>query len=269
MYEISIADGFVALCDSVTGTSAKIAPGRGALLTSLMKNGQEYMYFDGENFASDDRPRCGMPVLFPCCGRNTDETVHLKGNAYPMGIHGFGHTSPWQIAGTCADESCAQVTLTLTDTEKTRTHYPYAFRLELTFRLAEGTLTVTHTCTNLDADTMPFDFGYHPYFKISSLQNAELSAAGKEPFFLPDGPEAGSFLPGSAGPVQLHDLADGRKIQLSYSSNFGAMVFWSIPAKKFVCMEPWQGGPDGLNNGRAALLQPGTSASGEITLQPL
>lgn len=257
------------LSDPAAGLRAELAPGRGALLISLQKDGREYLYFDAENFISADRPRCGMPVLFPCCGRNTDETVHLAGGSYHMPIHGFAHTSAWVVTAQGASpDAGAWAVLELRDSPVTRAIYPFDFVLQLTFRLQNGGLTVEHVCTNPGGAPLPFDFGYHPYFVMSELANASFTVPGEDhPFTLPPGPETGRSFPG-AGSVRYVDLGSGSAVTVDYTANFDNLVLWSIPDKKFVCVEPWQGGPDGLNNGTCTLLPSGGKARGRIRLTP-
>lgn len=260
----------ILLTDPSSGSRAELAPARGALLLSLQKNGREFIWLDPENLISAERPRCGMPVLFPCCGRTVDETAWFDGSGYPMPIHGFAHTSAWETAhcGGCPGGG-SEAVLRLEDSDATRRHYPFAFLLELTFRLQNGALTVLHRCVNTGSRPMPFDLGYHPYFRMSSLENAVFSVPGQaEGFRLPPGPETGrSFVRPKRG-AQYTDTKTSRQITVEQTANFDSMVFWSVPDKGFVCVEPWQGRPNGLNNGSCRLLAPGDTASGSICITP-
>ena len=90
MKEYMISDGL--------GTQAVILPEKGATMTRILHNGVDFLYVDEENLASAERPRCGVPFLFPIFGRLTDWKYTWDGKEYSMAIHGFGHTSPWQVA---------------------------------------------------------------------------------------------------------------------------------------------------------------------------
>ena len=46
-----------------------ITPEKGGMATSFTKNGEEYLWLRDKNFESTDRPRCGVPILFPNCGK--------------------------------------------------------------------------------------------------------------------------------------------------------------------------------------------------------
>lgn len=251
------------------GIQAEIVPERGALLTSLKNHGEEYLYFDEEDLSSPDRPHCGMPVLFPCCGRNADETVAFDGRAYHMPIHGFAHTSPWEIQAHGTDERGAWVALELQDTPETQSMYPFSFSLSLTLRIWENQLRVEHECVNRGERPMPFDLGYHPYFLMSGLQNVEFRVPGRQPALtLPDGPETGAQLSHPPSGTLFCDRARRTTVVMHHTEGFDSLVLWSVPAKGFVCMEPWQGMPNGLNGQPSMVLMPGRSARGAISLIP-
>ena len=269
MYEIQQNGPYYTLLDYDAEVTATVASHRGALLTNLTIRDHEVVYFSEENFVSNERPRCGMPILFPVCGRSTDEKVALKGQSYPMPIHGFAHTSPWQIADAHAGDDGTFLTLTLTDTPGTREFFPYAFHLQVTFRLSGGTLTVYHLCSNRDDTPLPFDFGYHPYFRISALSNAAITIPGKEPLLLPNGPETGCLFPGHHSPVRMFDSGLGHGVELSCDKQFNLLLLWGIPEKKFVCIEPWRANMDGLNTGTTITLAPGGQNEGTISLRPI
>ena len=73
-----------------------VTPEKGGMATSFTKNGEEYLWLRDKNFESTDRPRCGIPILFPNCGK-PDGGVHLFGAAdYPIEAHGLADLVPWQ-----------------------------------------------------------------------------------------------------------------------------------------------------------------------------
>ncbi|MCD7859839.1 MAG: hypothetical protein LUH51_06670, partial [Firmicutes bacterium] len=89
MREYSIMDS--------TGAVAKILPEKGATVTSFNVGGREYLYCDRDNLASSERPRCGIPFLFPAFGRFPEDGFVWENKHYPMEIHGFAHTSSWRV----------------------------------------------------------------------------------------------------------------------------------------------------------------------------
>lgn len=105
------------------GNRATILPEKGATVLSFQSNGLEMFYQDMENINSPERPRCGIPYLFPVFGRTPEDSI------YPMEIHGFGHTSVWTVLEEKEDELC----LELRTNEETRKVYPFEFCVELVF----------------------------------------------------------------------------------------------------------------------------------------
>ena len=74
-----------------------VTPEKGGMATSFTKAGEEYLWLRDKNFESTDRPRCGVPILFPNCGK-PDNGVHIfNGQAYPMEIHGMADLCPWEV----------------------------------------------------------------------------------------------------------------------------------------------------------------------------
>mgnify|MGYP000600501597 CR=1 FL=1 len=54
------------------------------MITGFSLNGEEYIWTRHPNFSECNRPRFGVPVLFPNCGL-PDNGVHIfDGKAYPM-----------------------------------------------------------------------------------------------------------------------------------------------------------------------------------------
>ena len=74
-----------------------ITPERGGMITGFTLDGEEYIWTRRPNFSECNRPRFGVPVLFPSCG-NPDNGVHLfDGKAYPMECHGFADLCAWEV----------------------------------------------------------------------------------------------------------------------------------------------------------------------------
>lgn len=67
-------------------------------------------------------------------------------------------------------EDGAGVQLQLGETHETFKAYPFWFLLTMEVRLAPGALEITAIVENRGNDTMPFSFGLHPYFNLSSLE---------------------------------------------------------------------------------------------------
>lgn len=272
MTEYCIFDGL--------GTRAVILPEKGATVISLQKDGQEFLYRDDENLNSPERPRCGIPFLFPIFGRLTDSRYTWDGKVYPMAIHGFGHTSPWQVA----EHRENLLSLVLETSEETLSQYPFRFRVTLDFTVENGALTIGQTYENLDEKTMPYNYGFHPYFLTKRLENIQVETtadtffdftAGAKAFghgsvslTLPEGaPETGAAFMGVHGPTILHNDTEGKQLTMEFDTSFHTHVLWHQAGKKFLCVEPVNGSADGLNKGIYLTLNPGETKKAFVSLR--
>ena len=263
------------------GTQAVILPEKGATVISLTREGQEFLYRDPENLDSAERPRCGIPFLFPMFGRLKGGVYTWEGKPYAMEIHGFGHTSPWQVAEHTGDS----LRCVLEANEDTMAVYPFRFRVELRFRVAEGGLTIGQRFENLGETAMPYHFGFHPYFRVEELDQARVEttagvcfdyAVGKpEPFGhgsvtvqIPENaPEAGAAFMQVTGPTVLHIPGEGRRVTMEQES-YPQLVLWTLAGKPFLCVEPVNGTPDGFNTGAYLTLAPGESREVALKIRP-
>ena len=127
------------------------------------------VYLDLERFLNPSQSvRGGFPVLFPITGGLPDNRLSLPQGEFKLGQHGFARQLPWSLEA-LADGAGLQ--LQLADTEETLKSYPFSFLLTMEVRLAPGSLEITTLVENRSSDTMPFSFGLHPYFNLSSLES--------------------------------------------------------------------------------------------------
>ena len=264
-----------------SGIRAVILPQKGATVVSLQKDGVEFLYRDPENLASPERPRCGIPFLFPIFGRLQDGKYTWEGREYEMAIHGFAHTSPWQVAEHTSDT----LRLVLEANEETLQQYPFSFRVTLTFRAEETSLTLKQRYENLSSNPMPYNYGFHPYFLTKSLENMAVEAtantfwdfaAGQKTFGhgsvslrLPEGaPETGAVFLGVQSPTVLHNASEHRRLTMEFDETYPTQVLWHMAGKPFLCVEPVNGTANGLNTGVYLTLAPGETRESYVTFRP-
>lgn len=216
------------------------------------------------------------PILFPIVGGLYEDTLHLDGTAYKMGKHGFARRSDFEAI----DHQADRATFRLTDNEETRKQYPFAFTLDLTFVLADATLTITATITNRGDTPMPASFGFHPAFAWplpygEPREEHRVLFARQEP-----GEIKALNTDGTIKPTDRPSPLDGRALRLrdelftedaliwdpvqSQSVTYGAfgaptldvtfpdtpkLGIWTKPGAAYVCIEPWHGvaDPEGYN----------------------
>lgn len=268
------------IIDDGRGTRAAILPEKGATVVGLARDGVEFLYRDQENLESAERPRCGIPFLFPIFGRLKDGVYTWDGETYTMEIHGFGHTSVWEVVEAKPDE----LTLELTANESTLAQYPFRFRAVLHFQVEDGTLTIGQRFENLGEKPMPYNYGFHPYFLVEELSHAQVETTAKTYFdftvgkpapfghssagiSLPDGaPETGGVFFDADGPTTLHISEEGRTIMMNHGAEYPQIVLWHPAGKRFLCVEPNNGTANGLNTGVYRTLAPGEVKEATLTI---
>lgn len=210
---------------AANGNCATILPEKGATLLSFQSNGIEMFYQDMENINSLERPRCGIPFLFPVFGRTPEDS------AYPMEIHGFGHTRA---------------------NEETRKVYPFEFCVELVFSIKDGKLNIHQIYENLGETDMPFSFGFHPYFAGVPTEFVTSVSAGMQMDM-----QTGQPAPYDGQPVQIYFPEGAPESGAFFVQAKDEVVFWAVRGKDFLCVEPINSSPNGLVTGDCYTLAPG------------
>lgn len=271
------------LADTTADTTVTVVPAKGGMVTGMTKNGEEYCWLRHPNFEENERPRCAVPVLFPCCGR-VDNGVHtFGGTEYPMDIHGMAHSLPWEMAGTDTADG-AKITVRLTDSAESRKFYPYSFCVEIDYVLQGNVLTFAQRYKNTGSDAMPFSFGFHPYFTMSEVQNldwdikaatlvdmatgAESSAPAAVDFpFNESGSDTARYYKGVQSPMVFADKGLHHKVTIRFDEHFTNAVLWSQCDLGFVCVEPWNGWPNSLNAGQHEVLNAGEALHAVMSVE--
>jgi galactose mutarotase-like enzyme len=257
------------IADAAAGSSATIAPERGAIITSFKVRGRELLYLDQATFLdSSKNVRGGVPILFPSPGKLADDYWHCDGQSGSMKQHGFARTCAWEVS----DVTPQAVTLTLRSTAATLAQYPWSFVATLQVAIFGSRLRLTMQIDNTGASAMPFALGYHPYFLVSDKRNARIDTDATRQF--DNVSKAASAFTGfdltrdeldlhlldqSASSMSLH-LGEGAVIQVNASPEFAHWVIWTVAGKDYVCVEPWTSPGNALNSGeRLQRLAPGQS----------
>ena len=238
-----------------------VTPEKGGMATSFTKNGEEYLWLRDKNFESTDRPRCGIPILFPNCGKPDGGVHHFGGADYPIEVHGLADLVPWQVK-TAADDA---IELTLAPNGLTKFVYPFDFLLTMRYTLAGHTATLALTVANTGDKDLPFSVGFHPYFAASSLDNVSFAidaatcsenAKGEQPAApetitltrKPGSADSIRLMTGVKSPMVMTDAGNGHKVTVAFDeADFGKGVLWQQDAESFVCMEPWNGWANSVN----------------------
>jgi galactose mutarotase-like enzyme len=258
--------------DPLSGDLLRIVPERGGLISGWRCAGEEVVYLDLERFLDPAQSvRGGFPVLFPITGGLPDNRLILPRGEFQLGQHGFARQQPWRLEA-LADGRGVQ--LQLTDNEETLKSYPFSFLLTMDVRLAPGALEITTIVKNRSDATMPFSFGLHPYFNLSSLEGVRLEGLPDQclnHLTMADAATADQLerlatgidlLVQPTGPVRLVDEAAGTTLELQLTHPLDLVVLWTEPPRPMVCMEPWSAPRQALLSGDRKLeLSPGESTT--------
>ena len=273
----------VVLTDESADFSAGVAPGFGGACVSLRDGEDELLH---GAYVFDRGPLKGRnPVLFPVVGRCFEKgelgLYRHRGVVYPMDIHGFVKDMPWREVDRQSDAERASVTCEITSDDETDKCYPYDFSLAITYAVEGRSLSIAAAIRNLSDDTMPFCFGYHPYFRApigdGRREDCAIRVAGQIIWEMAEGQPTGrrldappEFATGLALPpdhlekvlanIQRPPDADmslcelecpdvGRIIRVEFDERaLETVTVFSPPDSGFVCLEPRCGLPNALSD---------------------
>jgi len=242
----------------------------GAELSSIIckENNLEYVWQRDAQFWSSS-----APVLFPIIGALKNGTYGYDSKLYSVPKHGFiRYNKNLQVCS----KSNEQVTLSLVSTSKSRLDYPFDFGFEITFKLIDNQLTISHTVKNLGDWDMLFSLGGHPAFNcpmfpnenyedyylefdskqslrsfvltneglltdetISVLNNSNILPLNQELF----ANDALIFKDIESKRVALKSKNHNHSITLSFA-DFKNLGIWAKYKAPFICLEPWLGVTD-------------------------
>ena len=159
-----------------------------------------------------------------------------------------------------------------------------SFTVLMNYNLQGNTASLSMTVINEGDIPMPFSFGYHPYFVASALENVDFDikcatcsedAKGEQPA----APEKitltrkeGSdnsirLMTGVEFPMTFTDKGNGHKVTVDADESFTNGVLWQQDAENFVCMEPWNGWANSVNEeGKHEVLEPDEAMTSEWTI---
>lgn len=258
-------------------TTAYLSPERGGMATRFFVSGRPVFYLDEATLTDRTKNvRGGNPVLFPSPGRLASDRFTRDGKQGALGQHGFARNEPWEVIS----RRDAAATLRLRANDRTRAGFPWDFVATLDYEVCESTLRIVARFTAEKDASLPFAFGYHPYFHVSAAEKARASVPTKATRGWDNVAKrdvAVSAIDLAEGETDLHLYdheasaaklvrGDGHAVALRGSDAFRRWVVWTQPGKDFVCLEPWTAGFDALNTGDA-LLRVSAGETAELWLE--
>ncbi|MEG3143179.1 aldose 1-epimerase family protein [Sphingomonas sp. RT2P30] len=236
----------------------------GAELQSLTDKQGNSLQWNGDPAVWSGR----APILFPVIGLLEGGEYRLDGKNYAMPKHGFARHARFQLT----TRDTASATFQLRATPQTRLIYPFEFTLDISFAVADATLTVGASIANHGSEPMPASFGFHPAFRwplpygeargayrlvFGQNEPEPVRRISSEGFLLP----APQPTPVVGGVLHLHDglfvkdalifdalssrtvrygAATAPQLQIAFD-DFPTLSVWTKPGAGFLCIEPWHG----------------------------
>ncbi|MCC5875782.1 MAG: hypothetical protein JJU11_06150 [Candidatus Sumerlaeia bacterium] len=237
---------------------ASVAPARGALVTRLEVGGHSILYMDRKTFENPSLGiRGGIPIMFPFCGKLKDGRLNASGTELPM--HGFARNASWKVI----EHRASSLHLRMETPQETRDIWPWDFTLDHRFILTGRGIHLEMSCVNEGDKPMPLAPGWHPYFPCSLMEKENIAGSlpGTEPGHLHDKGEVNFGVRAPADGVVRYQVPGLPGLRLEFSPGFRHFQIWSLSGRDFVCLEPFWGAPNSINEGGAVEVQPGEGVS--------
>lgn len=237
----------------------------GAQLLSLNDGKNEYMWQADENVWNFT-----APVLFPICGRLNDDSYSFQGKEYKLPTHGFARFKEFTIESHGKNNAC----FLLKSDDDTMQVYPFEFEFRVMFEITEKKLNITYNVTNPSKEKLYFSFGGHEgyacaegvdnYFIEFENDNYLTRHMLSDNFFCSQTEEITLdngrlmldykefekctyiFRNINSKSVILSDKNEKRKIKIGFDG-YNTLALWTLPYRKYVCIEPWCGVPQSID----------------------
>ncbi|POY38910.1 aldose epimerase [Flavobacterium alvei] len=237
----------------------------GAELFSLKNNqNTEYIWEGNPAFWGKH-----SPILFPIVGTLKNNTYKYNQKQFQLSRHGFAREMEFELV----EKSEESATFSLISTLETKKVYPFDFELQICYSLDENKLNIDYKVINKSETTLPFAIGAHPAFALpGNFEEYSLEFQQAETlkyYLLEEG-----LISNNSNEIQL----DNKKLGLNYQwfekdalvfktlesksitilkneksilkvnfNDFPNLGIWTVQNAPFLCIEPWFGYSDTLN----------------------
>lgn len=238
----------------------------GAELFSLKNNqNKEYIWEGNPDFWGKH-----SPVLFPIVGTLKNNTYTINGTEYQLPRHGFARDMGFQLI----EKTENSAVFSLKYNEETLKKYPFSFELQLIYTLQESTLDIEYKVINEGESKMPFSIGAHPAIALpESFENYTLDFEESEAleYYILENDLISNktkILESSDSLVPLNyklfendalifktlksnslTILENSKPYIKVAfEDFPSLGIWTKENAPFICIEPWLGYSDTVEN---------------------
>lgn len=139
----------------------------GAELISIKNNSnREYIWEGNPNYWGKH-----SPILFPIVGSLKNNIYSYNNATYQLSRHGFARDLEFDII----EKTDNKVVFSLQQSAITLEKYPFNFELQISYTLTKSVLKIGYKVINNNDFSMPFSIGAHPAFALANdFENYEL-----------------------------------------------------------------------------------------------
>ncbi len=238
---------------------------KGAELISFKKDETEFIWNGNPEFWDKH-----SPVLFPIVGTLKNNQYQYNNQTYTLSRHGFARDMEFDLI----QKTNKNAVFSLKSSEETLKNYPFEFELQIIYTLENNKLIIQYKVLNNGNENMYFSIGAHPAFSLpDNFENYAVEFGNQqslECYLLED-----NLLSKNTKSIEL----ENGKLQLNYDlfkndalifkdfeqkeliltenskpflkvnfEGFPDLGIWTKPNAPFLCIEPWFGYSDSLEN---------------------
>jgi galactose mutarotase-like enzyme len=239
----------------------------GAELISIKstKTGKEFIWNGNPEFWAKH-----SPILFPIVGTLKNNSYLYNNEEYHLSRHGFARDNDFELIHQTNNE----VVFSLKSNDEMLKQYPFQFELQIKYTISGNDLQITYKVINDNDFEMPFSIGGHPAFALDkNFENYALEFTSDET--LEYYPLKNDLLLNKSSKINLEKktlpltyslfesdalvfkklnsnsilLKENNSPILNFSFNdFPNFGIWTKINAPFICLEPWVGYADTINN---------------------
>ena len=238
----------------------------GAELISLKNNSNREYIWEG----NPDYWGKHSPILFPIVGSLKNNSYRFNNSIFHLPRHGFAREMNFDII----EQSNEKVIFSLKETAATIEKYPFKFELQISYTLTNSELKIGFNVINNNSFSMPFSIGAHPAFAIANnFENYELlfeksenlivsklendlisNTAYKLPIENNSLPLTYSLFENDA---LIFKTIESKSVTIAeneipflkvHFNDFPSLGIWTKSQAPFICIEPWIGYADTVEN---------------------
>ena len=238
----------------------------GAELISLKNNNNREYIWEG----NPDYWGKHSPILFPIVGSLKNNSYRNNNSTFHLPRHGFAREMDFDVI----EQSNEKVVFSLKETAATLEKYPFKFELQISYTLTNSELKIGFNVINNNPFSMPFSIGAHPAFAIankfesyellfeksenlvvSKLENDLISnSTYKLPIENNSLPLTYSLFENDA---LIFKTIESKSVTICengipflkvHYNDFPSLGIWTKSQAPFICIEPWIGYADTVEN---------------------